>query len=228
MMKKIGLLLLSLCLASCCSKPKPDWARDMQVKMKRYAPTSRRELAPYFAKAGVHYPPHELALLVFKNTREMQLYARNTGHWKYIKTYHIYAASGGPGPKLRGGDHQVPEGIYHIIDLNPDSRFDLSMEISYPNDFDRMHAALEGRKNLGGNIYIHGEKLSIGCIAIGNSPIQQLFPLVYKIGRHNVLVIIAPNDLRVSKPLKGKVHPQWLPTLYAQIRQELNNFPVHS
>lgn len=52
---------------------------------------------------------------------------------------------GGPGPKLHDrDDHQVPEGIYNIVGYNPDSRFDLSLMLNYPNAFDQYHPELDG------------------------------------------------------------------------------------
>ena len=121
-------------------------------------------------------------------------------------------------------DRQVPEGIYRLEALNPDSRFDLSMELNYPNSEDQYHARMDGRSDLGGEIFIHGNKLSIGCIAIGDANIQQLFVLVYEVGMRNVTVIVAPNDLRYEKPLRSSEKVSWLPQLYGEIYQALLPF----
>ncbi|WP_235378866.1 hypothetical protein [Candidatus Coxiella mudrowiae] len=70
---------------------------------------------------------------------------RSSGRWHYIRSFSILAfSSGGPGPKLHDRDHQVPEGIYNIVGYNPDSRFDLSLMLNYPNAFDQYHAELDG------------------------------------------------------------------------------------
>src|SRR5204863_8498878 len=61
----------------------------------------------------------------------------------------------------------ISEGIYPIESLNPNSRFHLSLRIGYPNAFDRAQAAKEKRTNLGGDIMIHGNSVSIGCLAMG-------------------------------------------------------------
>jgi len=71
-----------------------------------------------------------------------------------VADYRITAASGTAGPKLREGDRQVPEGIYRIVGLNPNSRYHLSMKLDYPNAFDRHQAARDGRARPGSDIFI--------------------------------------------------------------------------
>ncbi len=187
--------------------------------------TNQQRLASDFKQTNVVYPPKHLALLVFKKSKKMELYARNDHSWHFIKTYSILAASGGPGPKLHEGDRQVPDGIYHIVGLNPKSHFDLSMHLNYPNAFDRSEARHDHRHNLGGDIFIHGKNRSIGCVAIGDSGIEQLFPLVAAVGVSHVQVIIAPDDLRQKAAIYGREHPSWLPGLYHRITLALASFP---
>ena len=102
-------------------------------------PNKMTELLPFFQRAGVQFPPKQLALLIFKKNQRLDLWAKDANHkgWVQIRSFSILAASGNPGPKLEEGDHQVPEGIYHITRLNPYSHFDLSMGLDYPNAFDR-------------------------------------------------------------------------------------------
>ncbi len=217
--------LLFLICAGCTSQKLLTQQQAMHAKMSRYAPSANRYFTVEFHRAGVTYPPKQLALLIFKKSRRLQLYARNQGSWHFIKTYPILAASGGPGPKLRAGDHQVPDGIYQIIGLNPSSHFDLSMHLDYPNAFDRHEAKLGHRQHLGGDIFIHGKDRSVGCVAIGDAGIQQLFPLVAEVGVSHVRVIIAPDDLRRRPPIYGREHPTWLPSLYHRISMALRFFP---
>ena len=110
------------------------------------------------------------------------------------------AQSGETGPKLRAGDGQIPEGLYGIEVLNPNSSYHLSMKVSYPNQDDRARSSLLGISDFGGDIYIHGKKASIGCIAIGDDAIEQVFYLVNQCGVKNVSVIIAPNDFSTDPP----------------------------
>jgi hypothetical protein len=120
----------------------------------------------------------------------------------------------------------VPEGIYQIIALNPNSSYHLSMQVDYPNRFDREKAAGEGRTNLGGEIFIHGKAVSIGCIAVGDEAIEELFCLVARVGAPHVKVIIAPSDLRRGPAVADlATQPRWVPELYARLAAELQAFP---
>ena len=198
----------------------------MQRKLARFSARSRAQLLPYFRRARVPYPPKHLAILVFKRSRYIAVYARGNGPWKFIRRYPVLAASGGLGPKLHSGDYQVPEGIYHIVGLNPRSHYDLSLHLNYPNAYDRQQAQVEGRSNLGSDIFIHGEHSSIGCVAIGDKAIEQLFPLVHYVGTANTQVIIAPVDFRRYRRWHSRLKIAWVPQLYARIRQELIKFPL--
>jgi hypothetical protein len=174
--------------------------------------------------AGVEYPPDELALIAIKAERRLEVWARNSnGPFKLLVTHAILGASGKIGPKLREGDRQVPEGVYRISGLNPNSRFHLSMELNYPNEFDRAVALRDGRTNLGGEIFIHGGRSSIGCLAMGDAVIEQLFVLVARTGRENVRVVIAPEEPVGAKfPSLPEVGVPWLADLHWSILEELN------
>lgn len=123
-----------------------------------------------FAAAQVPYPPRSVVLAAFKDERQLELYARGRkGEWRFVHRYPILGASGTLGPKLVEGDRQVPEGIYAVTFLNPNSKFHLSMRLDYPNRFDRAMAAADKRTVLGGDIMIHGSMGSTGCLAMGKS-----------------------------------------------------------
>lgn len=138
-----------------------------------------------------------------------------------IASYPIVAASGGPGPKLREGDRQVPEGVYRVEGLNPNSAYHLSIKVGYPNDSDAAHAAAEGRSDPGGDIFIHGKDLSIGCLAIGDDAIEELFVLVEQVGITSADVVIAPHDLRRDPAIPAGEFPQWYQERCAEIRDAL-------
>ncbi len=209
--------------------PKLNWDKAVEHAISRYGLQMEPQLIKLFAKAGVNYPPQEIALLAFKQEREIQLWAQDEDHqaWQYIYTYPLTAFSGRLGPKLKEHDRQIPEGVYRLTTLNPFSSMHLSMMINYPNSFDRLQASKDGRRNLGSNIFLHGKSLSVGCLAVGDKAIDQLFLLVHRVGLSHVQMIIAPNDLRQSKPATSTfAQPRWLPELYKQIGQALNQFPV--
>jgi len=189
--------------------------------LERYGTAAQTRLQPWFERAGGSYPPQHLALLGFKAEKELELWAKQGKSWVWIRTYPILAASGVAGPKLKEGDLQVPEGVYRINILNPNSKFHLSMQINYPNAFDRQQAAREQRTQLGGEIFIHGKAVSVGCLAIGDTAIEELFSLVATMGMAKVKVIIAPQRNMVQV---DETQLSWLPELYQQIRNELRLF----
>ena len=200
----------------------PSGARSIDDALYAFAPAAVDQLKPYFRKAGVNYPPSEIVLIAIKDEKKMELWARSNGKFKLIRPYNIKAASGMRGPKLRQGDRQVPEGVYHISRLNPNSNYHLSMKVDYPNDFDLEHAEYDGRSNLGGDIFIHGKNVSAGCLAMGDAAIEELFVLAAHVGTENIKVIIAPSDPR-QRPLDSSLPslPEWTPELYQRITREI-------
>jgi murein L,D-transpeptidase YafK len=188
--------------------------------------TVRERLRPYLERAGCSYPLRRITFLAFKQEKMLELWAEEAGAQRFIRSYPILAASGHAGPKLREGDRQVPEGFYHIIALNPNGDFYLTMLIDYPNSFDLKNAESEKRANPGGDICIHGKAASIGCLAMGDTAIEELFILVARAGAENVTVIISPNDLRDSEPAEaGQMSISWVPGLYGNIKKQLSNYP---
>lgn len=167
--------------------------------------TRKAEIEGLFAT----WPPRHLAILAFKQERELELW--EPGH--RVAIFPILAASGGPGPKLREGDRQVPEGVYPVESLNPDSAFHLSLRVGYPNAVDRAQAARDGRERLGGDIMIHGGASSIGCIAVGDPAVEMLFKAVAACGTEGCTVIIAPERKRPA----SVVGPVWMAEVYDAI-----------
>ncbi len=203
-----------------------NWDRAVNEAIVTYGLPIEPKLIQTFSKSGVRYPPDDIALLAFKQEQHVQLWAKNEHQaWRHVHTYPLTASSGHLGPKLKQGDKQIPEGIYQITYLNPFSNMHLSMKINYPNTFDRQHATAERRRKLGDNIFIHGKNYSVGCLAVGDAAMDELFLLAYRVGLEHVQLIIAPNDLRRAKPATTFFNePRWLPTLYQNIRLALKPF----
>lgn len=200
--------------------------KTVAERLAEFGPAVAARLSPHFLKENVQYPPSEVVLMAFKAEKDVEVYARNAGeNFKKICTYPILAASGKPGPKLKEGDRQVPEGIYGIEYLNPNSLYHLSMKISYPNEFDQRIAMQEGRTSLGGDIMIHGNQVSIGCLAMGDEAAEDLFVLVAQTGLEKVKVIISPVDFRRNAmPDADLEEKAWVTELYHQIREELARY----
>ena len=115
-----------------------------------------------------------------------------------IKSYPFTGFSGGLGPKLWEGDGQIPEGVYAIEYLNPNSQFHLSVKLDYPNVFDKAKGRADGRDRLGFDIFIHGGSATIGCIPIGDAGIEEVFLMVSEVGINNVTAIVSPYDMRTN------------------------------
>jgi hypothetical protein len=199
-------------------------ARTIEGVVSQYGEAARSRLKPHFERAEVPYPPARVWLLGFKQERRLELWAGTAQHRRHIRDYEIQAASGGPGPKLREGDLQVPEGAYRILWLNPNSSYHLSMKVDYPNAFDRRKAQEDGRTRLGGDIFIHGRAASIGCLAMGDPAIEELFVLAADARVSNLRAIIAPHDLRQRPVVLPAGGPSWLSELYATLERELVPF----
>lgn len=190
----------------------------------RIGETNRQTLKRAFANANVTYPPKNVTLIAIKDEKLLEIWAKDGRKPAKVMTYPILAASGHSGPKLREGDRQVPEGIYRIIGFNPNSSFHLSMKLNYPNEFDLKHATAEGRTEPGTNIFIHGKAASIGCLAMSDAVIEQLFTLVHDVGKDNVKVIISPSDARTSALTPPTDSAQWVSELYQNIHTAMSDF----
>lgn len=226
------IIILGLVVSAALLKPylwgdttKMHSEKTISDRLKEYGAQARARLAPYFKKAKIHYPPDQLVFVGIKSQNRLQVYAKaNQSGYKFIREYPILKASGVLGPKLREGDLQVPEGIYPIELLNPNSRFHLSLRIGYPNQFDREQAQREGRTNLGGDIMIHGSNVSIGCLAMGDEAAEDLFVLAADTGIRNITVILTPVDFRKNEKIPASVLlPEWTRPLYEEIKLRLND-----
>lgn len=123
-------------------------------------------------------------ILVEKSKRRMTLYSK----CKKVKTYRIALGQNPKGHKIHEGDGRTPEGLYRIAYKNPNSRFHLSLNVSYPNELDKARATSLG-KSPGGDIMIHGFRngaksthkihphrdWTLGCIAVTNKEMREIY-----------------------------------------------------
>jgi len=115
-----------------------------------------------------------LLIVVYKDNDELELYAKSDQEITYRKfnSYEICSRSGQLGPKRREGDLQVPEGFYYIDRFNPASNFYLSLGLNYPNMSDRRKSTFP---DLGGDIFIHGACVTIGCLPMTDDKIKEIY-----------------------------------------------------
>lgn len=158
--------------------------------------------------AGLQYPVGEVYLRAFKHERVLELWAGEGKRQplKLVKQYPFCAASGELGPKRKEGDLQVPEGYYELQSYNPQSNFHLSLQVSYPNASDRV---LSDKRSPGGAIYIHGSCASIGCIAIEDGPIEEVYLFALDARQRRIPIHIFPRRLDEAGAGALQAQPHW-------------------
>lgn len=190
----IPILILLLCSFQ------PDSFKDSQLKYSRvrqaYQDKESNMLALLQDKQ-IDKNELKIYLRAFKSEKQIELWGKNDTDEKYIliKTYKICRTSGKIGPKRRQGDLQIPEGFYHINVFNPYSNFYLSLGINYPNKSDMI---LGNKDNIGGDIFIHGSCVTIGCLPITDDQIKELYIFCIearKNGQSEIPVSIFPSKL---------------------------------
>lgn len=153
------------------------WAMPRQSR-DRFTP-NLNALKSRAKELGVEWQEIRVFIRAFKQERELELWVCDSsdGAFKLLATYPIAGMSGTPGPKRKEGDRQVPEGFYVIDRFNPNSRFHLSLGIDYPNRSDRIRG---DKTKPGGDIFIHGSNVSIGCLAMTDAKIEE----IYAVAKH--------------------------------------------
>ena len=155
---------------------------------------------------GLKLNSTRLFFVAYKEEQLIEIYAKDANSEKYqlLKTYSICYSSGKLGPKMKQGDSQVPEGFYHINRFNPSSNFHLSLGINYPNNADKKRSSAS---KLGGDIFIHGSCVSIGCLAMTDDKIKEIYWMAINAknnGQSKIPVYIFPFKMSNSNYEKYK------------------------
>lgn len=161
-------------------------------------------LRKQFNKKGLEWPARYIYIRSFKFDSELEVWAKNklTDTFSHFKTYRVCALAGYMGPKRIQGDYQVPEGFYYINEFNPYSAYHLSLGLNYPNASDRV---LSDSLRPGGEIYIHGSCVTVGCIPITDQQIDELYILAstaYDKGQHFIPVHVFPIRFDVTRSIE--------------------------
>lgn len=144
----------------------------------------------------------EMVLVAYKYEKELEIHVRKKGSddkFQKFRTYAFCTLSGNLGPKRIQGDLQVPEGFYEVDRFNPSSQFHLSLGLNYPNASDKI---LSDPKKPGGDIFIHGDCVSIGCIPITDDLIKELYILCVEAreaGQKRIPVYLFPFKMTEEK-----------------------------
>jgi murein L,D-transpeptidase YafK len=165
-------------------------------------------LEKLFENKGLNYGS-PIFIRIFKESMELEIWVKSENKFKLFKTYEICTyGSGTLGPKTIQGDGQAPEGFYFVTPqrLNPVSNFHLSFNLGYPNKYDRIH------KRTGGALMVHGSCVSIGCYAMTNAGIEEIYAIAdaaFRNGQSFFRVHIFPFKMNKSNMEKHK-QSKWI------------------
>ncbi len=151
---------------------------------------------------GLQRDDLNVLLTVFKQERELEIWVKSFTARAYerLVVLPICQRSGGPGPKRARGDYQTPEGFYTLDRFNPTSAYYLSLGLDYPNAADRGRA--RPNANLGGDIFLHGECVTAGCVPLTNDGIKTLYVCALEArrsGQEQLPVYLFPARLTAEK-----------------------------
>ena len=164
---------------------------------------------------------------IFKREFDLEVWLLRDGAFHHFATYPICRWSGELGPKVRQGDHQSPEGFYTVDQeaLNPNSNWHRSFNLGYPNAFDRAFA------RTGSLIMVHGGCSSVGCFAMTNPVIDEIWQLVTTAlsgGQKRFQVQVYPfrmTDANLAARKASPQHPFWLDLKRGHDLFESTNLP---
>lgn len=173
-MKTLVLLIISV--MSTAFVLNPDFLTEQKKYQRVKTAYSEKEktVLNCLKEANIDINSLNILITAYKAEQELIIYAKNKTEKTYKKliTYPICASSGVLGPKRQQGDGQVPEGFYYIDRYNPSSSYYLSLGLNYPNKSDQLKSPA---KHLGGDIFIHGECVTIGCMPMTNDKIKEIY-----------------------------------------------------
>jgi murein L,D-transpeptidase YafK len=114
-----------------------------------------------------------LLIRIFKQESVIELWMKRGGKFELALTYPICAWSGSLGPKMKEGDRQSPEGFYFAStrNLNPNSAYHRAINVGFPNAFD------QSLGRTGSALMVHGSCVSVGCYAIRDAAVDDLFTI---------------------------------------------------
>ena len=200
-MKLLTSLLLLLLTA--CSHMVPDQPRSTY----RSATPQSAWMINRTNSAGVAQNAPVL-LRIFKAEHELELWKQKGDSYVLVAVFEICKFSGELGPKKREGDRQAPEGFYEVkpYQMNPGSREWLSFDTGFPNQFDRYH------NRYGSALMVHGGCSSIGCYAIKDGPMQDLYAVMrdaFQAGQTSIQLQIYPKRMGFATDLSGEHADFW-------------------
>ena len=196
MTTKLIIFLMTIICCTCSVFAQENFLSQQKkyARVKTAVTEKEQSLTENLRKNGLATDNVHILVVAYKAEKQLEIYAKKKNETTYnlIAVYDICASSGELGPKRKQGDGQVPEGFYKIDRFNPASNFYLSLGINYPNQSDRKKS---NASNLGGDIFIHGSCVTIGCLPMTDDKIKEIY--LYAIlarnnGQNNIPVYIFP------------------------------------
>lgn len=160
------------------------------------------------AEAGVK-PGMPVHIRIYKLESDIELWVQKNGRFERFATYPICMWSGRLGPKLKEGDRQAPEGFYTVTKdaLNPNSVEHLSFNLGFPNAYD------QAKGRTGSFLMVHGGCASIGCYAVTDGVVDELWAFVTAAldnGQTRIPVHVFPFRM-TEKNLRLRSGDKWAP-----------------
>jgi murein L,D-transpeptidase YafK len=163
---------------------------------------------------------------IFKKEGVLELWLKRGDNYALYKSYPVCKWSGQLGPKTRQADYQSPEGFYSVSarQLNPNSHYHLAFDIGYPNAYDRRQGST------GSAVMVHGDCKSVGCFAMTNNGIDEIYGIVeaaLRNGQREVPVHIFPfrmTEEAIARESSPKQFMAFLTPVNAQPQRDWSGF----
>jgi murein L,D-transpeptidase YafK len=128
---------------------------------------------------------------IFKAESQLEVWMRRSERFELLAVYAICKWSGSLGPKISEGDKQSPEGFYSIgeAQLHKKGRWPRSLDIGFPNTFDKVH------ERTGSYILVHGGCTTTGCYAMTNQIMEEIYAVseaAIRAGQEHIPVHVFP------------------------------------
>ncbi|MCL7486596.1 MAG: murein L,D-transpeptidase [Desulfobulbaceae bacterium] len=182
---------------------KPPVNEKVETVLAKVTPALAKELNAKGFRLGA-----PIFIRIFKLSAQLEVWLDRNGRYELFRSYPVCDFSGYPGPKLHEGDWQSPEGFYTVSadQMNPRSSFHLSFNIGYPNEYDTY------RNRSGSNIMVHGSCSSMGCFAMNDYRMEEIYTLAHAAlsnGQQSFAVHIFPFRMTADNMDKFRSSP-WI------------------
>jgi len=229
MKSKLILVIIALLV---CKQTNAQTFKQQQLKYERVKNAYNQKekvVKDLFTQKDVKLNDCEIFIRIFKTEKTVEVWAKNKTDKKFklITTYDFCRSSGTVGPKTAQGDGQTPEGFYYVDRFNPVSNFYLSLGVDYPNKSDKIR---NNKNKLGGDIFIHGSCVTIGCVPITDDKIMELYIMAVETrnaGQQKIQVHIFPfkmDDQNFNRQIKVINPNETLLTFWKNIKTGFDLF----